>query len=51
VNVSAIALEVAVGMPMIVPAEVFSVRPVGSVPLVRDQVYGAVPPVATRVAL
>lgn len=48
---SAVALAVAVGLPMIVPADAFSVRPEGSVPEERDQVYGVVPPVATRVAL
>jgi len=32
------AVPVAVGVPVIAPVEVFSVRPVGSVPLVKDQI-------------
>ena len=39
------------GVPEIVPVFVPRPRPVGSNPLVIDQVYGAVPPVATNVAL
>lgn len=38
VNVSATALAVAVGVPVIAPVDVFSLRPAGSVPLVRDHV-------------
>ena len=45
------ALAVAVGVPPIVPVAGVSDRPVGRVPLVRDQLYGVVPPVAARVAL
>jgi hypothetical protein len=49
--VSATALAVAVGVPVIAPVDVFSDRPAGRVPEVRDQVYGVVPPVAASVAL
>lgn len=38
------------GVPLIVPAEPFKESPVGNVPLVIDHVYGAVPPVAAKVA-
>jgi len=38
-------------VPVIAPVEVFSDRPVGRVPEVRDQVYGDVPPVAARFAV
>ena len=41
----------AVGVPLITPVELFNVRPAGSVPLVRDHVYGDVPPVAVKVVL
>jgi hypothetical protein len=40
-----------VGVPVIAPVEAFSDKPAGKVPLVRDHVYGVVPPVAARVAL
>jgi hypothetical protein len=40
-----------VGVPVIAPVEAFSDKPAGKVPLVRDHVYGAVPPLAARVAL
>jgi hypothetical protein len=39
----------AVGVPLILPA-VESVRPAGSEPEARLQVYGVVPPVAAKVA-
>ena len=39
------------GVPEITPVEVSRARPVGSEPEAMDQVYGAVPPVAERVAL
>jgi hypothetical protein len=39
------------GVPEIVPVLVPRPRPVGSNPLVIDQVYGVVPPVAASVAL
>jgi hypothetical protein len=48
---SAVALAVAVGMPVIVPVELFRTRPAGRVPLVRAHEYGVVPPIAARVAL
>jgi hypothetical protein len=51
VKVSGLALAAAVGVPMIAPVDAFRLRPEGSVPEERDQVYGVVPPVATRVAL
>jgi hypothetical protein len=38
VNVSAVALAAAVGVPVIAPVVVFSARPAGSVPFVRDHV-------------
>jgi hypothetical protein len=50
VNVNAVALATAVGVPLIVPVEL-SVRPAGSVPLVNVHAYGVVPPVAASVAL
>jgi hypothetical protein len=40
----------AVGVPVMAPVEAFSDNPAGSVPLVSDQVYGFVPPVAVRFA-
>ena len=40
----------AVGVPVMAPVEVFSDRPAGNVPLVSDQTYGVVPPVAASVA-
>jgi hypothetical protein len=51
VNVRAVALAVAVGVPLIAPVAAFKVRPAGRVPLVSDQAYGNVPPVAASVAL
>jgi len=50
-KVSGVFETVCVGVPVIAPVEVFSDKPVGKVPLVRDHVYGVVPPVAARVAL
>jgi hypothetical protein len=38
-----------VGIPLIVPLAA-RVKPVGNVPEVMDQLYGAVPPVAVNVA-
>jgi hypothetical protein len=49
VNVSGVALTVAAGVPVIPPVAALSDRFAGRAPLVRDQVYGAVPPVAVRV--
>jgi len=40
-----------VGLPKMVPLEEDKVRPFGSRPLERNQVYGAVPPVACNVEL
>jgi hypothetical protein len=50
-KVNDVALAVAVGVPLIAPVVAFSVSPAGSVPLVNDQVYGVVPPVAASVVL
>jgi hypothetical protein len=41
-----LAVPTAVGVPEMVPVAAARLRPAGSVPLVRDQVYGVVPPVA-----
>ena len=49
-KVSGVLVAAAVGMPVIAPVDPKD-KPMGSVPLVSDQVYGAVPPVAARVAL
>ena len=51
VNVSAVALAAAVGVPLIAPVAAFKVRPAGSVPLVRLHEWGDVPPLAAGVAL
>jgi hypothetical protein len=50
VKVSGVELAVAVGVPVIAPADE-SERPLGNVPLVSAHAYGVVPPVAVRVAL
>jgi len=50
-NVRDVALAVAVGVPVIVPALWLNERPAGSVPAVNDHLYGAVPPVAASVAV
>lgn len=49
-TVSDAASVTLVGVPVMAPFAA-SERPAGSVPLVRVHVYGAVPPVAVRVAL
>jgi hypothetical protein len=49
-KVSGVLVTAAVGVPVIAPVDPKD-NPAGSVPLVSDQVYGAVPPVAARVAL
>ena len=36
-----------VGVPVIAPVEAFNVSPVGNDPLMIENVYGGVPPVAT----
>ena len=48
-----VKLEVpsAVGVPASTPVDAFRVIPAGGVPLLTDQVYGAVPPVAVSVSL
>ena len=38
----------AVGVPLTVPVAAFKVSPAGSEPLVTDQLYGPVPPVAAN---
>ena len=40
-----------VGVPVIAPVEVFSVKPGGNEPLVMENVYGGTPPVATSAEL
>jgi len=40
-----------VGVPLTAPVLALRDSPAGSVPLVRDQVYGVVPPVAASMAL
>lgn len=49
-NVRAVFVAVCVGVPVSAPVEAFSTRPAGSVPLVRDHVYGG-PPVAANTVL
>ena len=44
-------VPVVVGVPLMMPVEAFSDRPVGSAPVVIDQVYGARPLLAARVWL
>ena len=46
-----VALVAALGIPEITPVALASDNPVGRVPLVIDQLYGAVPPLAASVAL
>ena len=48
-NVNGVAVSAAVGVPLMAPVEVFSVKPAGSVPEVNCQVYGLIPPVAVSV--
>ena len=45
-----LAVPLAVGVPLICPVEAVNVSPGGKLPLVIDQEYGAVPPVALKVA-
>ena len=49
-KVSGVLVTAAVGVPVIAPVDPKD-KPAGSVPLASDQLYGAVPPVAARVAL
>jgi hypothetical protein len=51
VNVRGVALTAVVVLPVIAPVVALRVSPAGSVPLVSDQEYGVVPPVAVSVAL
>jgi hypothetical protein len=51
INVSAVPEAAVVGVPVIAPVAPFKDRPAGRVPLIRDHVYGVVPPVAVRFAL
>ena len=44
-------MATAVGVPVIAPLAPFKLKPAGSVPLVIDQVSGAVPPLAANVVL
>jgi hypothetical protein len=44
-----IDVPAAVGVPLMTPVEAFRLRPAGKPPLVIDQVFGAVPPLAARV--
>ena len=50
-KVSGVPVTVAVDVPVSAPVDAFRDRPVGSVPLVMDQVYGVLPPIAARVVL
>jgi hypothetical protein len=49
--VRAALVAACVGVPAIAPVAAFNMSPAGNVPLVRDQVYGGVPPVAAKTAL
>jgi hypothetical protein len=46
-----VLVPVPVGVPEITPVVEARASPAGNVPEVTDQVYGAVPPVATTVAM
>jgi hypothetical protein len=50
-NVRGVLATEAEGVPVMAPIEAFRVKPAGRAPMVSDQVYGATPPVAVRVAL
>ena len=50
-KVSGVLVTATVSLPEIAPVAAFRVNPAGSVPLVTDQVYGVVPPIAARVVL
>lgn len=49
-KVSGVPDTATVGVPVIAPVDAFSESPAGKLPLVSDQAYGVVPPVAVRVA-
>jgi hypothetical protein len=44
-----VLVPAASGVPLMMPVEAFKVSPAGRPPLTTDQLYGALPPVATRV--
>jgi hypothetical protein len=46
-----VPVKVPLGLPEITPVLAFKDRPVGRPPVVIDQVYGVMPPAATRVWL
>jgi hypothetical protein len=46
VMLAAVPLAIAVGVPVIAPVEVLSVRPAGSLPELTENVYGDLPPAA-----
>lgn len=50
-KVSGVAVAAPVGVPVIAPVLWLMDRPAGSVPAVRVQMYGELPPVATSEAL
>jgi hypothetical protein len=45
-----LTVPVAVGIPVIAPLLGLSVKPTGRVPLIMDQVYGVIPPLASNIA-
>jgi hypothetical protein len=49
-NVTVAPAAAAVGVPLMAPLDVFSVRPLGSAPCVIDHESGPVPPLAVSVA-
>ena len=46
-----LAVPTAVGVPLMTPLVLLSVRPAGSAPCVIDQVYGVMPPVAEKLVV
>jgi hypothetical protein len=50
-SMSGVPATVTVGVPVSAPVDAFRDSPVGSVPLVMDQMYGVLPPIAARVVL
>jgi hypothetical protein len=49
--VSGVLVTAGVGVPVMAPVEAFNDSPIGRLPLVSVQLYGAFPPVATSVVL
>ena len=49
-KVSGVLVTPTVGVPEIAPEDEFSDNPTGSVPVLRDHVYGALPPCAVSCA-